>query len=779
MTTQDNTFFEEFIKQFYLALKQVQIYSVHHPNSQQSIKKAFDQLQMAMVEKQEVTISILEGTLLIDDLPLDKTNSIFTKVMQELQEKGLESATIFQRVTSEEFRDFVNLIAASPDNLKKEGGIESALKKMNIQNFKVNVVKYGKLSPEKDRLEDMIISNYFKGKITLSEEEEGKFAAELAENPERISALLSSTLENMDVAADTDKVAGQVQATKDVIDKVTKTVLPGREGDWKKLKRGLAQVILGLNPLLQQRLLQSKEGRGSQQDGLSVLTGELTPDSIAEFIAKEYAQNRKTLDEVKEAINFLIPQARDNKELALTIEKKLIAGGMSQKSAKEVLRYALWKELSLEDKARRVLQSTILGKYEIKRVGEVFQELLLAGQIRDAQAVLNKFFQAVKHPSLEVRTEVADQVPTILRILDETSKEKKIFRQAYQFLLGATEQEKDSGVLMRLAGSLSTVANRLIGKGNYVDGIEIIKGLGNSQRIQYDARFQGEKHNIFQTDIILKLLAALSEKKGEERETIFQAVVQLGDLAIEPLLEALAQEKSMQIRAKLIKTIASLGESAIDYLIPRLNDGRWFVVRNVSTILGDIKSKKTVEPLINAAQHPDPRVRKEALIALSKIPTEKSSQCILNALEDFDNGILALASDLAAKLGIKEALPLLLKIVKKTERFQTIDVETRRKAITAFGRLAPERAFTELAGIFEKKGLFGGDEPTEIKVSSVLALGFSDNKKAMELLERLSKKDPKPEVKEAAKKALAIIKNRITKVSAEKTPVFKDHVFYE
>lgn len=423
------------------------------------------------------------------------------------------------------------------------------------------------------------------------------------------------------------------------------------------------------------------------------------------------------------------------------------------------------------------MQSSLIE--DIKRSGDIFQKLLYAGKIQEAQGILNKFFQTLKSPSWEARKEVADNLPEVLKTLDETSKDKKIFRQAHQFLLGAMEQEKDEKVLFSMAASLSSVANRLIAGDKFIEGLEIMEGLGNSRRLRSDPLFEREKSNIFPKEALLNVLTTLGERNAEEREAIFRTMGKLGTLAIEPLLEVLAAEKSIQIRAKLVKTISSIGEAAVDFLVPALSDPRWFVVRNMASILGETKSVKALEALIIATQHDEPKVRKEAYIALSKIPSDRSRQSIVNAFGDVNDGVLASAVDLATKLELKETFPSLLKMVRKSEPYQLIELQTRTKAILAFGKLAPERAFNELAGILEKKRLLATREPTEIRVSATLALGFSDNKKAMELLQQLYKKDPKPEISEAAKRAIAMINSRIAKEAKEKTPTWENRRHYE
>jgi hypothetical protein len=83
--------------------------------------------------------------------------------------------------------------------------------------------------------------------------------------------------------------------------------------------------------------------------------------------------------------------------------------------------------------------------------------------------------------------------------------------------------------------------------------------------------------------------------------------------ALAPLFDLLASSETRSIRRALLDRLARLGTAVVPEALRRLNDPRWFVVRNVLAVLGGIQplpDSVDVTPLLS---HPEPRVRREAL----------------------------------------------------------------------------------------------------------------------------------------------------------------------
>ena len=110
-------------------------------------------------------------------------------------------------------------------------------------------------------------------------------------------------------------------------------------------------------------------------------------------------------------------------------------------------------------------------------------------------------------------------------------------------------------------------------------------------------------------------------KKGgirwrQETETI---LVAMGEKAVNPLLQALAEEKDILIRKTIVAIVVRIGRAAVPAVLANLNDTRWYIIRNMVTILGSFDMPDLAPQIISTLSHPDLRVKREAIKALSRI----------------------------------------------------------------------------------------------------------------------------------------------------------------
>jgi HEAT repeat protein len=108
-----------------------------------------------------------------------------------------------------------------------------------------------------------------------------------------------------------------------------------------------------------------------------------------------------------------------------------------------------------------------------------------------------------------------------------------------------------------------------------------------------------------------------------------------GTPVLDRLVEHLADEEDPGRRRILIDLLVKVSAQDHSPLLRHLNDGRWYVVRNLATILGR-SGKADVGPrLVSlAAKHSDHRVRVEALRSLARLPGTPGIEAALDALAD-------------------------------------------------------------------------------------------------------------------------------------------------
>jgi hypothetical protein len=103
-------------------------------------------------------------------------------------------------------------------------------------------------------------------------------------------------------------------------------------------------------------------------------------------------------------------------------------------------------------------------------------------------------------------------------------------------------------------------------------------------------------------------------------------IAAFGEEAIHAVLDRLLMEQEANRRKLLLSLAARMGVAAGPAILERLFDPRWYFVRNLCILLGEIGYRDAAQGLVRALDHSDPRVKKEAILALGKLKlTETAS----------------------------------------------------------------------------------------------------------------------------------------------------------
>jgi hypothetical protein len=89
-----------------------------------------------------------------------------------------------------------------------------------------------------------------------------------------------------------------------------------------------------------------------------------------------------------------------------------------------------------------------------------------------------------------------------------------------------------------------------------------------------------------------------------------------GDVGVEVLIDMLADEEDRDARAQLLSVLRVAAAGHLGPVAARLEDPRWYVVRNAVSLLGAAGGPDVLDRLGTAARHTSPEVRREAARAL-------------------------------------------------------------------------------------------------------------------------------------------------------------------
>jgi hypothetical protein len=113
--------------------------------------------------------------------------------------------------------------------------------------------------------------------------------------------------------------------------------------------------------------------------------------------------------------------------------------------------------------------------------------------------------------------------------------------------------------------------------------------------------------------------------------------------AIKPLFDLVATSENRAVRRMVLDRLARLGPTAAQEAIRRLDDDRWFVVRNMLALLADLPELPPAFRPSAWLAHADARVRREALRVLLRIPATREPAIRDVLARDSDTGVLWLA----------------------------------------------------------------------------------------------------------------------------------------
>ena len=313
-------------------------------------------------------------------------------------------------------------------------------------------------------------------------------------------------------------------------------------------------------------------------------------------------------------------------------------------------------------------------------------------------------------------------------------------------------------------GEYATEPDRIVAMALEVDAVNA-HVLGAADRVAQEGRLgrlldalaevpesQGAASQVWARLATADVVRQLATRDPVDFKTLERLVPRVGLLAAAPLLDALAAAEARGVRRGLLAQLAKMGPEIAPVVIPRLEDSRWYVTRNLLALLEDLSP---LPPGFSAAaylRHADARVRWQAVKVQVKLPAARDEALALG-LQDHDPRTLRLALGLAVALQScpDSAVPVLAG--RATDRALPPDVRTL--AVRALGHArAPAALATLLRLASTGRTLFGREKlppksPELLAALAGLASGWQHDPRARALLHRAADSSD-PDIRAAA-----------------------------
>lgn len=238
---------------------------------------------------------------------------------------------------------------------------------------------------------------------------------------------------------------------------------------------------------------------------------------------------------------------------------------------------------------------------------------------------------------------------------------------------------------------------RLLAAGSLRRALDILERVQRSAA-GGDARataFRRAAERMSGRESLQALVGALHELPDETLALLPELLQRLGPTAIRHLLGVLAETDNRRLRHLLLDLLARLGPAVVRDATSLLADSRWYVVRNMLLLLRRVGDPGSVPAVRKCADHPDLRVRLEAIRNLFAFDRDVPRELLRRALTHSDPRQAEAAMELAGEHAFTEAVEPIVSYLRAHDLFGRRRA-VRLKAIRALAAIGDPAA---LAGL--------------------------------------------------------------------------------
>jgi len=284
--------------------------------------------------------------------------------------------------------------------------------------------------------------------------------------------------------------------------------------------------------------------------------------------------------------------------------------------------------------------------------------------------------------------------------------------------LQAQSNDKDREDFVEM---LERVLRDAITGARWTEAGEVVAYLGECTAGYWDATFLMQDFAQPESVATNALVRRLDEAPIEETNEFAAFARGLGASAIEWLMGIVAIANQQRTRRVLLRTLIEMCAGNPERLAPWLGDPRWFVVRNAVHVIGAAEGRVPVGMFAPLVTHPDTRVRREVITALTHAEPDDAQPLLLQFVCDPDASVRARALHRLGSRRDARVSKALLRIVNEPG-FRKRPEEDIRPVLSALGGCSLDDALPALEEqLFESIGFLGGSTAYQQAIARCIA----------------------------------------------------------
>ncbi|MDI6873250.1 HEAT repeat domain-containing protein [Candidatus Solincola sp.] len=618
-----------------IACKSRLLYSPDHPAVKDAVTVLHAVTEDSLRIHPEIAVRVEKDRFTCNGIPLGEERESLRRLASRIRALNIRALVFASGVNLKEVEALVELAVSSPEDIEKQGGAEAFLLGRGMHGIRVVESEAGKADEEADLRDggQEAQAQVEEEVETAAAEDELERLLDLLFDPERLALALAHLRDPDGKPLEGEALAA---AMYDFLKNAWEIVQRRAPERIPALPRSFAEALLFLendlrNPLLLRHIL---PGMREGPPGKEIL-GRLNPQEASGVFSHLLPLAPQLIPKMDELFTVIGFRDRDLEEALTLLRERLIDLGEVPLPLLSAL------DAILASRGIRPPATSLPTADEISSLSEYYGESELE-EIRD-----------IAEMDIELETYLSS-TPMLLDLLqrgEELDNLGKVVNLLVENFWGLVTSARFS-----LAASI-------------LEAFERALHSGNPALLAHREQLEGLLEEASRKGILQRIIQMASERRGD-RETVegFKAFMRrLGDGGLLAMIDALGSEENMSVRKFIIDTLADLARDRVSLLGSFLDDPRWYLVRNIVTVMAGIRSPFTLPYLERAMAHPHPRVRSEAVRAIGLTGGYEAESLLIKGLAHPDKKVRVFCIRWLGRLEVTRAVPRLEAMLEERE----------------------------------------------------------------------------------------------------------------
>ncbi len=695
---------EGLVRQLLVTFKAVNLYPPSSAIPRENAHEVVGTLKALLRERSAVRLGVTKDGLLFEGLPVLPDQPAFSTFAREFYRRTISDVRFHSGVTEQDVVSFLGIFLENPAEIDAAGGFESRLWERQIDSITVGLVatkivdaiaadeveqpaiEGEQWPPEDARIEALLAT------ASTMHPRDQRLLVRFIASPKLVSRYLQ----------DAALSRGPVSAMSLLAERIS-TMARIAHGELSEERpaifRSVAEAIMSLDADTRHKLLVDRLLSDARiDDAIAEVIRQLDLDEICHALAEGLGPDPVSRDGISRALrNLALISMASKDEVADAARTNFLNAGANTEQVDELLEQALPTRLHVELKQDVSEETSIDG---ILKLIDLAPSRDLAPDDHD---------EDLRHLREEAHAGVSDgDVLMTLVTLASLERRPDVFGSLMALL--------EDNLVMLLEWGEFEIAT---------DAASALSFMAQDDSLDAAQRSRVEKaiaalSQPSQIRVIAKSMRVF-KADSPEHATCRRLLAILGGHAIGPMLEVLADEPDMGARKALVDLVADIAPGHVQLLGMKVTDPRWYFVRNVVGILGGTRGSDTLPYLGRTLRHPDARVRRETIRALSNVQDRRSEEMLVAALSDEDAQNVRLSARYLGSIGAHGATNALSAVARGDGRGNR-EVGPRVEAIEALGRIGGPQATATLTDLAGRRAVIRSGRAREIRAAAETAL---------------------------------------------------------